>query len=1118
MAERARNGENGWPFAADWKDIELAVPANTGTWRACCKRFSPMTSTSISIYSKISRPQSGSIVPRPRLLEYLQQVYRKSPVVWVSSLAGSGKTKLAASYLDASALPAIWYEVDSGDSDPASFFHYLSLACTAHSLTASLPQFKPDHLFDLATFASRYFRALFSGFSGPALLVIDNYHAAEAESSFNLILREALCSVPDHIQVLVLSRSVPPPELARLQANQRLALLDWQQLRLTEEETGAILARHTAALAQPRDASHDHRLQTQSDLARKLHARSEGWVAAVVLLLDQIGRLGSDDLDRLDSRKVLFPYFAQEMFAAASPDLRHFLLCTAILPHFDLADARQISGDPEAGRFVDLTYRQQYFVDQFGAGANASYQYHALFREFLLTQLVDAFSVEERHKLVIKASAMLEAQGEITGAGELLAGAGLQQQLATLALRCAPELMQQGRYRTLSDLLAPLPSAMLTGDPWLLFWAGSCRIALDPAGARQYFDPALALFESQNDAVGCFLAWSSIVDCIYFESRDYRPLGHWLEVLDTLCARYPVFPEAQIEARVLASVLAALAFYAMDHPDRTVWTDRALAFIGTVDVQTQASLGFMLTVYHLWTGDLERARVVLQLMRAAVVAPETSDLLRTTILTTEAMGYWFFGDNDDCIAVVEQTEALMHASGIYLWKHALLNHGLAAAISAGDYSVAESFRAKLTQDIHTGRPLDQAMHHFECGWLALQQGQLREAELKIEFGLNGFRALNFRYGVAFSLSTCAYVNHLLGHGAQADTLAAHAEVLARQIDSHVALYQALVVRAAIALERGLSTSPWLAEALALGKRFGIMNFPGWHAGMMARLAAHALATGVEADYVTALVRKRDLQAPAARLKNWPWEIDIRVLGAFSVNRSGNPLAQSGKGNRRTLDTLKAIIAYGAREVAIDHLAAALWPDADGDSAKGAFDVAIHRLRKLLGNADAIQVANGKVSLNTSLCGLDLWTFQADCQAVLELATMPEPDADTLLAAALEMLTAYKGDFLAGEAEQPWLLPQRERLRAQSVRAVLAAGERLEARKAYPSAVALYQRALDLHPTAEAVCRRLLGCLRAEGKADEAKAFFMEWERTLKIVHDAAPSPTLAAMLDWTRQA
>jgi len=1064
--------------------------------------------------SKINRPQSGGIVPRPRVLNRIGRGFAASPIVWVASPAGSGKTKLAISYLEASGLPAIWYEVDAGDMDPASFFRTFGQACAAHLGADSAtqpPLFSPDHLFDLAAFARRYFRAVFSGLPEATLLVLENVHAAEAEPSFKGILQAALAEASEHVRILVLSRSAPPPELARLQANQQLALVDWQHLRLTEEETGAILAGHPAALA-----TLEQRPDAERELAGRLHARSGGWVAAVVLLLDQIGRVGSYDVDRLDSREVLFPYFAQEMIGAASPELRRFLLCTAILPNFDLAEARQLTGSTDVDHFVTSAHCQQYFIDQFGSGAGASYQYHALFREFLLSRLPDAFSADERQQLTANAAALLEARGELAGAGELLADAGLMPQLAALALRHAPMVLQQGRYRTLSDLLGQLPTAVLNADPWLLFWAGTSRMALDPGNARLYFEPALTLFQAHDNAAGCYLAWSSIVDCIYFESRDYRPLTHWLEMLDTLRARYPAFPDAQIEARVLASVLAALAFHAMGHADSRHWTDRALVFIGTVDVQTQASLGFMLTVYHLWTGDLERARVVLQLMRAAVASPQTSDLLRTTILTTEAMGYWFFAENDACIAVVEQTEALMHASDIYLWKHALLNHGLAAAISAGNVMVAESFRAKLAQDIHMGRPLDQAMHHFERGWLALQQDRLREAELMVEFGRNGFRSLNFRFGVAFTLATSAYIAHLLGQAEQADTFAEEAEALSRDVDSKVALCHTLMVRAVMALDRGAPTSPWLPEALALGRRFGITNFPGWHDPMVARLAAHALATGIETNYVTALVRKRRLQAPTARVKHWPWEIELRVLGAFSVSCSGEPLAQSGKGNRRTLDTLKAIVAYGGREVAIDHLSAALWPDADGDSAKGAFDVAIHRLRKLLGNADAIVVSNGKVGLNMHLCGLDLWTFQAHRQIALDLAKTPDADSDTLLTAALDMLAAYTGDFLADEAEQPWLLPQRERLRAELVRTVLTVGEKLEALNAPTSATTVYQRALRLHPTAEGICRHLLECLRAEGRSAEASAFFAEWQHTLKVVYGAAPSPSLVAMLDWIR--
>ncbi|MCR6604970.1 hypothetical protein, partial [Pseudomonas aeruginosa] len=138
----------------------------------------------------------------------------------------------------------------------------------------------------------------------------------------------------------------------------------------------------------------EQRPDAERELAGRLHACSGGWVAAVVLLLDQIGRVGSYDVDRLDSREVLFPYFAQEMIGAASPELRHFLLCTAILPNFDLAEARQLTGSTDVDHFVTSAHCQQYFIDQFGSGAGASYQYHALFREFLLSRLPDAFSAD----------------------------------------------------------------------------------------------------------------------------------------------------------------------------------------------------------------------------------------------------------------------------------------------------------------------------------------------------------------------------------------------------------------------------------------------------------------------------------------------------------------------------------------------------------------------------------------------------------------------------------------------------------------------------------------------------------------------------------------------------
>lgn len=1042
--------------------------------------------------AKIAPPQIRKIYPRMRLFQRLREG-QDHTVVWISAPAGSGKTTLVANYLANQKLPCLWFQLDAGDADPATFFHYLGKAAenfTPHR-HKQMPRLTAEHPSGLPAFTRHYFETLCLRLKPPAVLVFDNFQELPLDAPLQTVFSEAMAVIPEGIQPLFLSRNKPPAWFTPLRAQQMATLIGWEELRLTEDESLGIASLFEST--NPR--------QHSKQVIRTLHRQTRGWAAGLILMLQAIEN-EDVDIDAVTgcARETIFNYFASELFNKADLEEQIFLLKSALLPSMSLPAVSEFTDHNHADSIFRHLYKRNYFITHRG-GRDPVYEYHPLFREFLLARGIATWAPDQLKEIRHQAARALRASQRPEEAIELLLLAEEWAEATRTILEQAPILLSQGRLHTLKGWLERLPQNSTAHSPWLIYWLGVCQSNQDPLRAGKLFATAFPLFEAEKDVTGMYLTIADAIQLAWITQQDHHSIDPWLEHFENL---YPAqrIPSREIEAKLVSSALMGIYFRQPNHPLVTrlincaeqLWDSR-------LDLNFRWQLGTAICPFLIGRGELLRWMETIRLFEPDSQNEVITPKVRLNVLLSIAIGDLFRGHYDSSLNHVEQGLELGKKNGIGMLDNWLLSLGISSALIQADLPAADHYLEKMHSILISLPPtLDTALYQVMMSWRSLIDHDHPQA---LEHARAALKLAN-SIGAVYPIALCHYaLAHTLfesGEHRQAFHNIGQACIPWGDSKHQHLLFQCTFSKACFQLrlrEREKAVT-LLKKALRQGSSQGY-GLPLWsRPDLVEPLLYLALEQNIETTYVQRLIHQAKIipQHPMTIPEQWPMPVRVYTLGRFSLQLNGKPLPCSARTKNRPLELLKAIIAFGGQDVAQEKVMDILWPDASGDTALKSLHTTLHRLRKLLDLEESVILKDGYLALDARYVWVDIHCLEQILEQIgRELdAQSPAPETITQLTCMAEKL--FQGPFLDSEASRSWTIAPAERIRNRLIRTILRLGHFWESCDDWVRAAGCYHCGLELDPLTEVFYQHLMNAYFKQGNNADALATY---ERCRKVL-------------------
>jgi LuxR family maltose regulon positive regulatory protein len=350
-------------------------------------------------------PVPAEYVARPQLFEQLDKALLHR-LTLISAPAGAGKTTLVSAWAQSVRKKGVitgWLSLDEADNVPTRFREYL-LGCLeeggAQLGLGGLPGAgEAGENYGLAEFVLELTKV-----QQELIIILDDYHLIHSQE-IHSALEYLLEHLPPRLHILLLTRSDPPLEMARLRVAGQLLEMRMQQLRFSGQEAASFLKKSAGVLL------------TEGDVTA-LNTRTEGWIAG--LQMAAISLRGRQDVSSFvaafaGSHRFVFDYLLEQVLSRQTPEVRQFLLKTSVLEQLSapLCDMVAETGGT-ARQLLDILEKGNLFLMPLD-DERIWYRYHHLFAD-LLKLLLEQDQPGLAKELHQRACNWYEAQGMISPA------------------------------------------------------------------------------------------------------------------------------------------------------------------------------------------------------------------------------------------------------------------------------------------------------------------------------------------------------------------------------------------------------------------------------------------------------------------------------------------------------------------------------------------------------------------------------------------------------------------------------------------------------------------------------------------------------------------------------